>query len=128
MALSEQSTSNPTQESEAFVEPHLGQPYVSQWTPQRRELLQWFQKEAPSLASAYEAVIEILGMPRMPAKAHLVGHIVRDIYNKLPEILDGQYRRTNSGEVYKDYAERIEKVWETGTSLGVEKEHTPEPS
>ena len=128
MAPSKQSTSSPTQENEAFVEPRLGQPYVSQWTPRRRELLQWFQKEAPSLASAYEAVIEILGMPRMPAKAHLVGHIVRDIYNKLPEILDGQYRRTNSGEVYKGYAEKIEKVWETGTLLGVGKDHTPEPS
>lgn len=81
------------------------------WTLQRQHLLDWFRKEAPSLAPAYEAAVRILNMPSMPAKVHLVCHVVRDIYARLPEILDGEYRRQNAGEVYRSHVDNIDSLW-----------------
>jgi len=50
-------------------------------------------------------------MPAMPAKVHCICHLVRDIYSKLPEILDGEYRRISSGEVYPPFIAQIDKHW-----------------
>lgn len=88
----------------------------SRLSPMRQELVRWFEREAPSLAPAYRAAIQILDMPSMPARVHLVSHIVRDIYGKLPEILDGEYRRTNAGEVYRSFVDKVEANW--GQSKG----------
>ena len=98
-----------SQSPEPVIAEHGRQSVV--WTSQRRQLLAWFRREAPSLAPAYDAAVQIAYMPSMPAKVHLVCHVVRDIYSKLPEILDGEYRRTNSGEMYRSFVERIEAHW-----------------
>lgn len=88
-------------------------------SPMRQELVQWFEREAPSLAPAYRAAIQILKISAMPARVHLVSHIVRDIYGKLPEILDGEYRRTNAGELYRSLVDKVEGHWgqSKGTAL-----------
>ena len=62
---------------------------VEIWTPIRQSLLNWLKREAPSLADAYEGAVRLLHMPGFPGKVHFVSHVVRDIYNTLPRVLDG---------------------------------------
>lgn len=88
-----------------------GQFDASCWTPQRRGLLEWFNRDAPSLASAYEAAVQLISSPAMPARVHLVCHIVRDIFNQLPEILDGEYRFQSTGASYPGLVDTIAEHW-----------------
>lgn len=81
------------------------------WKPHQRYLLEWFRKEAPSLAPAYEAALRLINDVSFPARVHLVCHIVRDIYSKLPEILDADYRRKDGGTVYRDAVEKLVLPW-----------------
>lgn len=60
---------------------------VTPWTPERRELHEWFRDNAPSLADAYEGTVRLLSMPGFPGRVHLVSHVVRDICNRLPDFL-----------------------------------------
>jgi hypothetical protein len=86
---------------------------VPEWPPRRRELLKWFQTEARSLAPAYEAAVRLVNMPSFPAREHLVGHVVRDIYDKLPEIMHGEYRRKPYGGAIRSFVDRVESEWKT---------------
>lgn len=60
-----------------------------QLTPRRRELLGWFDRNAPSLCEAYEAAVRLLNLPGFPARVHLIAHLVRDIANRLPDVIEG---------------------------------------
>ncbi|MFG0243666.1 MAG: hypothetical protein ACF8R9_12840 [Phycisphaerales bacterium JB054] len=82
------------------------------WSVRRQQLLEWLRTDAPSLAPAYEAAVRLVDETSFPARVHLVCHIVRDIYAKLPEVLDGEYRRRNAGEVYRNGVEKVEQRWE----------------
>lgn len=84
-----------------------------EWTPRRRELLKWFLDEAPSLAPAYEAAVRLLNMPTFPAREHLIGHIVRDIYDILPSILDRAYKRRPYGGAIRSYVDKVQSEWKT---------------
>jgi len=66
---------------------HPPVPLVTTWTPDRRELYQWFRNNAPSLAPAYEGAVRLLAVPAFPGRTHLISHVVRDICNRLPEFL-----------------------------------------
>ena len=57
------------------------------WASRRLELLRWFQQAAPSLADPYRAAVELIANGSFPARIHLIGHIVRDICNRLPDFL-----------------------------------------
>ena len=81
---------------------------ASVWSSTRKELLDWLQVNAPSLAEAYEGAVELLGRPGFPARLHFVAHAVRGIYNRLSDILVVVERRRV--DYYKE-VESIAKVW-----------------
>jgi len=60
------------------------------WTPERRKLQQWFQENAPRLEDPYVAAVRLLSDRDFPARPHLIGHLVREIANGLPEAVTGR--------------------------------------
>jgi len=92
----------PASEPIEFREPH--------WTPQRRELVQWFRDRAPSFAEAYIGAVELLHTPAFPARVHFVCHAVRDIYRYLPAAL-GVKVTSRPGEVFPNMVKELTKRW-----------------
>jgi hypothetical protein len=80
------------------------------WTRRRRELLDFFCREASSLAAAYEGAIALLHNAKFPGRVHLICHVMRDILNTLPSILDG-VKRQGPGEVYPPLIKNISGNW-----------------
>ncbi|NIA15870.1 MAG: hypothetical protein GWP08_17540 [Nitrospiraceae bacterium] len=80
------------------------------WTQQRRELRQWFQDRAPSFVEAYVGAVELLRMPRFPARVHFACHAVRDIYRYLPAAL-GVKVMSRPGEVFPNMVKELAKRW-----------------
>lgn len=89
-----------------------GFPY---WTQLRRELFQWLKDRAPSLAEPYVAAICLLHTPAFPARVHLVCHLVRDIYTRLPAAM-GMEALSRPGEVYRDALNSLIKAWDEPNS------------
>jgi len=79
------------------------------WTPRRRELLDWFRKNAKPLAEAYEGAILLLNDKTFPGRIHFIAHAVRDIADRLASVLDSQLAR--SQVQYKNEMDQIEKQW-----------------
>ncbi|MCH8204231.1 MAG: hypothetical protein IID09_03660, partial [Candidatus Hydrogenedentes bacterium] len=78
-------------------------------SPQRRELLNWFRINAEPLAPAYEGAIRMLDDRDFPARVHFIAHAVRDISNRLIEVLEPG---VPAGMVqYAQELDAIEKVW-----------------
>jgi hypothetical protein len=61
-----------------------------------------------------------------PARVHLICHIVRDIYSKLPEVLDGSYRRREANEVSLAI-DRMAPHWEPYTRESFDEARGPGP-
>lgn len=80
-----------------------------QLTPRQRELLGWFDRNAPSLHEAYEAAIQLLYLPDFPARVHLIGHLVRDIANRLPDVIEGS---TSDRVQYENMLDNIAPLWQ----------------
>ena len=78
-------------------------------TPRQRELLDWFDRNAPSLREAYEAVIRLLSVPNFPARVPLIGHLVREIANRLPDVIEGG---TSDRVQYKNMLDDIAPLWQ----------------
>ncbi len=101
--------------------PNLSQPADAtaalHWTSARLELLSWFGQKAPSIAPAYEGAVRLLYTPDFPGRIHFVCHVVRDIYNVLPQILDG-VTRVSAGEAYPPILAKLQQHWPSvGTSF-----------
>jgi len=79
------------------------------WIQHRQELLQQFQKNAPLLAEPYKAAVELLAKVEFPARVHIIGHIVRDICNRLPDLV-GSVKREGHVQ-YAQELDRIKKMW-----------------
>ena len=79
------------------------------WRSHQLQLLEWFASEAPSLAAPYKAAVTLITYHNFPARVHLICHIVRDIYNKLPEALDGTHRRRDAN--FFEMIDEVEKHW-----------------
>jgi hypothetical protein len=79
------------------------------WKPLRRELLEWFTHDAPSLAPAYRGAVELLARPTFPGRVHFIAHSVRDIADRLVFVLDPQLasRRVQ----YEYHLDEIQKKW-----------------
>jgi hypothetical protein len=60
------------------------------WTPDREAIKLWLSKHAPSLAELYEGAVKLVFEYSIPAYAHLVGHAVREIGNRLPAVVAGE--------------------------------------
>jgi len=78
-------------------------------SPLRRELLQWFQREAPSLAAAYEGAVVLLGLAAFPGRVHFIAHAVRDIADRLVFALDADLASTRVQ--YENHLDAIQGQW-----------------
>jgi hypothetical protein len=86
------------------------------WTEPRLELRAWFNRNAPSLGELYEGSLRMLFMYDFPGRTRFIAHAVREIRNRLPDVIAG----TNSKETvqYKNRLDVIVKDWEkAGFSL-----------
>tara|TARA_A100000171_G_scaffold42943_1_gene44641 strand:- start:3478 stop:4233 length:756 start_codon:yes stop_codon:yes gene_type:complete len=92
---------------------NVAQRSPAEWKPHQQELLKWFLEVAPSLAAPYEAAVIMINDGIIPARIHLICHIVRDIYNELPAILDGNYSRLHGGAVYPAAIDKIAIAFES---------------
>ncbi|CAD7781428.1 MAG: hypothetical protein KIIPBIDF_01469 [Candidatus Methanoperedenaceae archaeon GB50] len=82
----------------------------SYWTPSRLDLCSWFQRNAPSLGELYKGSVQMLFGEKIPGRIRFVAHAVREIRNRLPDILSGMV----SGPVlqYKNRLDDIATDWE----------------
>ena len=85
---------------------------VDIWTPMRRELLEWFRREAPSLAPGYEGAVRMLGDADFPGRLHFIAHAVRDIADRLAFVLDGDLE--SNRVQYEQSLDRILSTWPFG--------------
>jgi hypothetical protein len=57
------------------------------WTPERLALKAWLSRHAPSLAELYEGAVCLLFERRLAGYTRFVGHAVREIGNRLPDVI-----------------------------------------
>jgi hypothetical protein len=75
------------------------------WTEPRRELQAWFQMHAPSLGELYESALQMLHNRTFPGRVHFISHAVREIRNRLPDVIAG---RRGGGRV--DYVTELDPI------------------
>lgn len=60
------------------------------WTRERKKLVDWFMRNAPSLGELYQGAVRLLfADPPIPGRSRFIAHAVREIWNRLPEVLTG---------------------------------------
>ncbi len=59
------------------------------WTSERLEIKSWFEKNAPSLSPVYEGTVLLMYENRLPGRLHFISHAVREIRNRLPDVISG---------------------------------------
>lgn len=91
---------------------------ASYWTPVRQELFQWFKERAPGFAAGYDAAVRLVNEEPFPARAHLVCHLVRDIYRKLPAVLGDTSKKQSGSAVYPPLVVALRDVWDPGPTAG----------
>ena len=85
-------------------------PLSTPWTSRRRKLHGWLQEKNPSLAGAYEAAVRLLDTPAFPGRIPIISHVVREICNRLPDLVASIKRDRIE---YFDELKTIEKIWPT---------------
>jgi hypothetical protein len=84
----------------------------SVWTDRRKQLLKWFERAALPLAAPYEGAVRLLYLKGFPGQVHFVCHVVRDIYQLLPEVLEPTVRqRVQPTHVYPGLLDELSKRW-----------------
>lgn len=87
---------------------------VADWTQERAEIARWLSDYAPSFVDGYTSAVSLLYMPDFPARIHLICHLVRDFYRKLPRALDtenaGSASRPN--EVFPNMVVKLRNIWD----------------
>jgi len=84
--------------------------YPDCWIPRRVDLLSWFERNAPSLGELYEGAVEMVFRDRFPGRVRFVAHAVREIRNRLPDVIVGP--RIGGQLQYKNRLDKIKKIWE----------------
>src|SRR5574341_1863423 len=64
-------------------------PAGSHWSRNRLDLLTWFRRNAPSLGEIYEGAVNMMFETSLPGRTRFIAHAVRDIRNRLPEVISG---------------------------------------
>lgn len=82
---------------------------ASCWNQSRLELRSWLQRNAPSLAELYEGSVILLYATPLPGRVRFVSHAVREIRNRLPEVISGE--RGTPRLDYKNRLDRLAKRW-----------------
>ena len=74
---------------EEVNEASIGTSAEPYWTTLRLEIKGWLNRNAPSSEELYVGALQVLYSPTLPAKTRFVAHAVREISNRLPEIITG---------------------------------------
>lgn len=80
------------------------------WTPRRIELRAWFeQRKASSLGELYEGAVKLVSGDRVPGWTRFVAHAVRDIRNRLPDVISGA--KSGGSLQYKNRLDGLAREW-----------------
>ncbi len=78
------------------------------WSPARRDRRARLAAVSRDIAELYEAAIDILGDPGSPARMLLLGHCMREISNRLPDILNPELPDSSKQNLA---VEQLAKAW-----------------
>jgi len=96
------------------------------WGPIRQEIRAWLQRNAPSLAELYEGAVILLYVNPLPGRVRFISQAVREIRNRLPEVISGM--KWPQRLDYKSQLDALAKLWrKNGQSFALE-ETTPPAS
>ena len=90
--------------------PHTG----GHWTRNRLELLAWLRRNALSLAELYVGAVQLLYENAVPGRSRFIAHAVREIRNRLPEVVSG----ARSGSVFQ-WKQRLDELTKAWTKVGL---------
>lgn len=76
----------------------------------RDELLEWFSKQAPSLAPAYHGATKLLLDVGFPGRVHFIAHSLRDIADRLAFVLEPTLQADSRVE-YENHSDKITERW-----------------
>lgn len=76
----------------------------------RLEIKSWFQRNAPSLGELYEGAVLLIYEIPVPGKVRFVCHAVREIRNRLPDVISGM--KTGGRLDYKSRLDKIAELWD----------------
>jgi len=83
------------------------------WFKQRLDISSWFQRNAPPLGELYAGAVKIISDASFPGRVRFVSHAVREIRNRLPDIISGTTTRP-----YLQYKNRLDKISEQWQKAG----------
>lgn len=86
--------------------------YEDYWTNPRIELQDWFRRNAPSLGELYEASLIMIYDDNFPGRTRFIAHAVREIRNRLPDVICGAER----GRM--EYTNRLDELFRQWTRHG----------
>lgn len=81
---------------------------ASWWTEERARLHDWLQKTAPELATVYVGGLSVLMDEELPGRAHFAAHAMREIANRLRDVLTGTDAKRPQ---YADLVEHVRQKW-----------------
>jgi hypothetical protein len=90
---------------EPLGEPATAAPTITCWTNTRVEIRSWLHRNAPSLAELYEGAVILLDDKPIPGRVRFIGHAVREIRNRLPDIISGPTKKRRL-----DYTNRLDDL------------------
>ena len=80
------------------------------WTPARVDLRAWLRRNAASLAELYEGAVRLVFAP-FPGKVRFIALAVREIGNRLPDVISGM--KTGPNLQYKNRLDQLTAVWKS---------------
>lgn len=87
----------------------MGVRYPDCWTPLRRDLRLWFERNAPSLGEFYEGALRMIFSEAFPGRVRFVAHAVREMRNRLPDVIAGP--KAGWRVDYKSRLDDIGNLW-----------------
>ena len=60
------------------------------WTPRRRELKSWFERNAPGLGELYVGALNLIYSNQISGRTRFIAHAIREIGNRLPGVITGE--------------------------------------
>lgn len=83
------------------------------WTPRRQAILRWLETNAQQLADIYAGAVRLLHDKRLRAQSRFVAHAVREIWNRLPDAVNGPEQ--SSRVQYTKLVDRLDVLWKEMT-------------
>jgi len=83
------------------------------WSQLRKELSSWLNRNASSLGELYDGAVVLMEENRLPGRVRFVCHAVREIRNRLPDVMSG-----SKSTERLDYVNRLDALAKTWTKEG----------